>query len=121
MATDHISIVEHRDIYIAELLDQKLFKLDHEMLDDIATTLLEFISTHTCPQLLIDFGNTQTICSTMLGILIRAKKRVAEKGGRIALCSLQPLPRKLITLCGLEVVFDIYPNRQAAIDELNTP
>lgn len=118
MSSSHLRITSEDDVTIVELLEAKLFKLDETLLNEISSDLLALVDDSPCPQLLIDFQHTQAICSTMLGILIRLKKRTVEKGGLVALCSLQPLCHKLLLACNLDRVFDIYPDRTTALNDL---
>jgi len=65
----------------------------HEVLDDGATRLR------------IDLGEVGFIDSAGLGVLIGVLKRIREVGGEIELVHVQPAPRKVIEITGLDELF----------------
>jgi len=58
-------------------------------------------------RLRIDLGEVGFIDSAGLGVLIGAVGRLRERGGRLVLRHLQPAPRKVIDITGLQDVFEL--------------
>lgn len=80
------------------------------------------LDLHTSPQLerafsdIIDQGSTFVALdlsevpfmdSSCLGVIVGGMKRLRERGGEVALISLQPSPAKVIALTGLDGVFRV--------------
>ncbi len=53
----------------------------------------------------VDVADVAFIDSAGLGVLIGALKRVRENGGTIELVGLQPAPRKVVEITGLDELF----------------
>ena len=79
---------------------------------DIATAPLLRSDLHRiiqggATQVTIDMAGVDFIDSAGLGVLIGAVGRLRERGGRLVLRHLQPAPRKVIDITGLEHVFEL--------------
>ena len=79
---------------------------------DIATAPLLRSDLHRIIQsgvseVTIDMAGVDFIDSAGLGVLIGAVGRLRERGGRLVLRHLQPAPRKVIDITGLQDVFEL--------------
>ena len=79
---------------------------------DIATAPLLRSDLHRVIQggpteVTIDMAGVDFIDSAGLGVLIGAVGRLRERGGRLVLRHLQPAPRKVIDITGLQDVFEL--------------
>ncbi|MFC4058874.1 STAS domain-containing protein [Planomonospora corallina] len=73
--------------------------------------------TAECPRLLFDLSSVSFIDSSGLRLLVQASCRAHRSGGTCALCSLAPMPRRLMRLTGLDTAFDVYPTLDDALTE----
>jgi anti-anti-sigma factor len=53
--------------------------------------------------------------SSLLGLMVNARQRVVEAGGRMALCGLSSSLMRIFTTCCLERLFDICNSRAEAV------
>jgi anti-anti-sigma factor len=100
------------------LLDKSYDALDEAQMESLSRLLLQQVEGSPRPQLLLDFSQTQYIGSRVLEILFRTWKRVTDRGGRMALCSLSPFCSEVLHVTRLDTIWTIEPSRKAAIDRL---
>lgn len=67
------------------------------------------------PDLVIDFRQVSFVDSTGLGVLVGVLKRQRAAGGTLRLSGLSNQLAKVIRLTGLDAVFEIYPDVEAAL------
>jgi anti-sigma B factor antagonist len=65
--------------------------------------------------LVINLAETQHLNSTALGVLISAHWSYVRRGGQIKLCSVDKRIENIFVITKLSLVFDVYPNEEAAI------
>ena len=68
--------------------------------------------------LLLDLAETRIINSIGISLLLEVLERILEIEGTLAFCSLQPSIAKTFQIMGLTQYCRIYPDRQAALEEL---
>jgi anti-sigma B factor antagonist len=64
----------------------------------------------------VDLTGATLLDSIALGVLVDAHGRLAERGVPLKLVSTNRLVRRVLTITGLERVFDIYSSSSAALD-----
>jgi anti-anti-sigma factor len=69
----------------------------------------------------VDFEGVEYISSAGLRVLLSMAKRVREKRGALALCSLPDGVRQVFELAGFLPLFAIQPSRDRAIQALTSP
>jgi anti-sigma B factor antagonist len=68
------------------------------------------------PRLLIDLSTVSFFGSSFIEVLFRVWNRVQQQaGGRFALCGLTPNCAEVIEVTNLDRLWEIYPNRDAAM------
>ena len=70
-------------------------------------------------ELLIDLSEVSFIDSTTIGILMRTRKRLAPLGGRVLVVTSDRNILRLFEITALDLMFEIYPRRTDALEELN--
>ncbi len=70
--------------------------------------------------LVINLGKVKWISSTGLGILVSARSRFAKEGGVIKLCEPNDRVLGILQVTRLNLIFDVYPTEQEAIDALKS-
>jgi anti-anti-sigma factor len=107
---DGITIIEMDETYNA---------LEEEPIEALSNLLLtEVENNRGRPLLLLDFGQTVYMGSRVLEILFRTWKRLKDRKGRMVLCSVQPFCAEVLQITHLDRIWDILPDRQAAIAAL---
>ena len=65
--------------------------------------------------MVIDFAGVNYISSIGLRALMVAIKQVKAQGGRMVLAALQPLVLEVFTISRFDMLFEIFPDRPAAL------
>jgi anti-sigma B factor antagonist len=114
MEKPRIKISYKNKIKVIELLDDKI--LDEATLADLTESLFSVLTEEETPNIVINFSRVMQMSSSMLGILIRLNKRVAEKGGNLKLCCIIPMLYDIFVLTKINKLFEIYHDEQTAIN-----
>jgi len=70
------------------------------------------------PRLVLDLSQTDLIGSTFIELLVRAWKRLRERGGTMVFCGLHPFCVEVLEVTRLTTLWDIYPTRAEAVESL---
>jgi anti-sigma B factor antagonist len=92
--------------------------LDEDALDDFADVLLTEAVTVDPPRMVIDLSKTTFIGSMFIELLVRAWKRLSERGGGLALCGLHPFCAEVLQASRLDTIWGFFPDRAAAVEAL---
>ncbi|HSF61158.1 MAG TPA: STAS domain-containing protein [Gaiellaceae bacterium] len=65
--------------------------------------------------LVVDLGDRPGACSALLGVLLRAGRRLRERGGRLAVASSDPGLRRLFDVTLLSQAFTVFETREDAL------
>jgi anti-sigma B factor antagonist len=82
--------------------------------------LLEVIA-QGASEVIVDLSSTTFIDSTTLGVLVGGVKRLRPNDGRLSLVCSDRNITKIFEITGLDRVFEIYPDRESALESLDTP
>ncbi len=89
--------------------------LEVEKLEEMGRVLLGEATRAEPPLLVLDLAATGFVGSSFIELMIRAMKRVRERGGAFALCQVQPFCLDILQTARLDQVFPRYPTREEAI------
>ncbi|MBW3543004.1 MAG: STAS domain-containing protein [Planctomycetes bacterium] len=64
----------------------------------------------------VDFEYSDYVGSTALGFLLKLWKRVANRGGRMALCNLSKHEREILAATRLDTFWDLCESREEALE-----
>ncbi len=64
--------------------------------------------------LVVDFGETETLSSVGLEVLLRTGRELSARGGRLAVVCLRPSLRRLLRLTLLQRAFAVHSSIEAA-------
>jgi anti-anti-sigma factor len=80
--------------------------------------ILETIN-HTGPtNVVVDLARSDYLGTALLGAVVRLWKRVAQRGGRLALCNVSANIVEVLRITKLQTAWPIYGSRQQAIEAL---
>jgi anti-anti-sigma factor len=65
--------------------------------------------------LVIDLAHGEYLGTAMLGAIVKLWKRVSQRGGRLALCSVSENVQQVLRVTKLYTVWPIYPSRDQAL------
>lgn len=85
---------------------------------DLDAKLNEIIDGKT-RKVIIDLAMVDYISSVGLRVLLAALKREKQNQGSMPLISLQPFVQNVFKITGLDNIFQIFPNEEAALESLS--
>lgn len=68
--------------------------------------------------LVFDLSKVSFIDSSGLGMMIGRYKKIQQKGGRVALCGIDPRLDRMIEISGLRRIMPVYGSREEAMEEV---
>ncbi len=90
------------------------FLVDQDVIRALSLQLHRLVEEgHT--RMLLNFCRVQCISCGVLGMLAALHARLERAQARLGLCGLDPLMRRMIRICHLEPVFDIYTDQEEAL------
>jgi len=93
-----VTVVAFTDDKILEDTDVRALRESIEAVIDKADRL----------HLVLDFRHVRFLSSAVLGLLIRVRKRINERGGQLKLCNIHPGIYEVFKITRLTNIFDIY-------------
>lgn len=115
MGMDHVS--RDRDVTVIEL-GPSYDSLDEAALAESGGVLLGEAIHAEPPRLLLDLSQTRFIGSRFIELLVRAWKRIRERGGTMALCGVQPFCSEVLKTTKLDTLWRSYPTRADGVSAL---
>jgi len=110
-----INVISQHEITIVEL-GPSYESLDEDTLEEIGGLLLTKSATVGPPVMVLDFSLTDYIGSTFIEVLVRAWKRLKERGGTMVLCGVRPFCAEVLRTTRLDEVWRVYPGREQAVE-----
>jgi anti-anti-sigma factor len=89
--------------------------LDSGEFDRLNDAVLAALAAQPAGRWVVDLSSLTYAGSSLLGLMVNARQRVLEEGGRLALCGLSTRLMRIFTTCCLERLFDICNSRAEAI------
>ncbi len=111
-------LVRQPDLTLLELGPMYATLDEETVLEEFASTLLTESLTADPPIVLLDLAATTYIGTSFVELLVRAWKRLTERGGKLVLCDVQPFCAEVFRITRLDTLWDIYPTRAQAIAAL---
>ena len=106
----------NEEIIVACLTDEKI--LEEAQIQALESSFLPLIEQNSPMKLVVDFSNVRFLTSSVLGLLIRISKKIYESEGIFRLCCIQPKIFEIFKITRLDKIFDIYPSREKALEDL---
>ena len=77
--------------------------------------LVRFIHDERPAMLIIDWSRVTSASTESFGVLLALQRRLAEWKGALRLCCMGPLLADSFAKCGLDAIFSLYPDFDAAV------
>jgi anti-sigma B factor antagonist len=81
--------------------------LEEHQIKRFEEAMIPVIERNDRGKLVLDFGNVDFMSSSMLGLLVKIHKRVAERKGTLQLSGVSPEIQKIFKITRLDKIFDI--------------
>jgi anti-anti-sigma factor len=109
-------IVAERQGHTLVLTPQEdLRELDYQEIEAEGDELLRLAEDPSVRGVVVDFGRTDSIGSTALGVLAQLRQRVRARGGRMAFCNVSAHEAEIMEVTGLARFWPIHPSREEAL------
>jgi anti-sigma B factor antagonist len=115
--TGMITLERQNDVTVIQL-GPAYDSLDDGALDELGGLLLTQAATVDPPHVVLDLSNTGFIGSLFIELLVRAWKRLTERGGAFVLCGVQPFCEEVIRTTHLNTLWETFPDREQAVRSL---
>ncbi len=102
-------------VIVVSFTDTKLVTEDQIL--ELGEQLSEIAEDAAKKKILLNFGNVQYCSSTVLGKLVAFKRKIDAVKGKLKLCCIHPDLLVPFKLTGLDRVFEIHAEEQAALDK----
>ncbi len=102
-------------VTVVSFTDTKI--VTEDQIQEVGEELYALVEDGAKKKILLNFGNVQYCSSTVLGKLVGFKRRVDAAKGKLKLCCIHPDLLVPFKLTGLDKVFEIYAEEQAAINK----
>lgn len=109
-----VEMVRNRETLIVRLSGE----LDHHTADEVRMRMDEELARGGCRHLVLSLKSLQFMDSSGLGVILGRYKLIKHKGGRMALCDVNPSVYRLFEMSGLFKIMSIYENENTALSEL---
>lgn len=110
-------VLREEGITVVEI-DAQYDSLDVARLNELGDQLLTAVAGAEPPKVLLDMGRTTFIGSNFLGLLIRAWKRLRDRHGELALCSVNDVCGDVLRASKLDMIWQVFPDRETAVTNL---
>lgn len=95
-------------------------RVDHTSADPFRAALWPHLASCTGggDRLVLDLSGLEYISSAGLRVLMLASRDVKSRDGRLVVCGLQPIVKEIFEISRFNIVFNVLPDRAAALAEL---
>lgn len=100
------------------VLGPRYESLNQAALIEFGGLLLDEAAHAQPPRLLLDFSQTAYIGSSFIELLVRAWKRLKQRGGDLMLCGLQPFCEEIMKVSRLDTLWPMYATREEALADV---
>jgi anti-anti-sigma factor len=88
--------------------------VDPDAIQSLSTQLHRLIEEGHA-RLLLNFEGVRYMSAGVLGILVALHRRLEHAQARLGICGLDPVMQRMIRICHLEPIFDIYADQTEAL------
>jgi anti-sigma B factor antagonist len=104
--------VKKDDVLLLVVDEERL--VDDLALQEVQRELLELLG-QSDGRVVLDLSRVGFVSSAALGLLVRIRKQCGEAGTALKLCGISPAIDETFRICGLNALFQIYPNPDEAL------
>ena len=97
-----------------------LRELDFQLIDAAASKVFQLLQDGHAKHVIIDLSNTDIYGTTALGFFVKLRKRVGDRGGKMALCNISPHELEVLQVTNLDKLWPLCESRAAAIEAVRS-
>jgi stage II sporulation protein AA (anti-sigma F factor antagonist) len=107
--------LERQGLTLIVTVQSDLRESAYPEMEAAARDILHLLGNGTINNVVLDFRKTDYYGSTALGFFVRLWKRVRERGGRMAFCSVSDHEREILKVTRLDDLWPICSSREEAL------
>ena len=88
--------------------------------EDVASQLRRLLDETKPNKIVVDFCNVRFFSSQMLGLLVDMWRRLSEYGGTMLISGINPQLSRVFKITNLDKIFEFYPDRESAIQAVES-
>ena len=108
----HLAVTEQDGVSIVRFTSPTL--LDAYHVGVVGKELMSLIENDGLRRIALDLASIKMISSQALGVMLTARHRLIELGGKIAICGVDPKLYRVFRVTNLQDMFDFYDSADAA-------
>ena len=87
-----------------------------DFLEVLCTDMVAAMDAHQTQHLVVSFASVSVVCSDSIGILLRVRQHILDRGGKLHLCCMNQNVRRVFTLLNLDgTLFKIFESEDDAL------
>jgi len=114
----HTRLSHESDVIVVRLPEAGYGSLDQAKLARARRLLLAIAKQPGPPHLIVDLSGVHYLGAGFIGIVVSAWDELKKHGRQLVLCGLNPNCARLFRTLHLHSLFAIYPNAEAALEEI---
>ena len=112
-----ISVEYAENATVVTFTDEKI--LEEKDIQALQESIMSVLEQAEQINMILDFCNVRFLSSAVLGLLIRASKKIYEQDGKLKLCNINPKIYEIFKITRLTKIFDIYEDVESAVESLS--
>jgi len=93
-------------------------ELDHHTAELVRQQIDEAIQYHQVNHIVLSLNQLTFMDSSGLGVILGRYKQIKRRGGKMAVCNMNPAVKRLFELSGLFKIIHVYANEHMALHSL---
>ena len=91
-----------------------------EAIADASTRISDYLTRTKPKRVVFDFAGVKFFSSQVLGLLLDVRAKLKPLHGRVVISSIDPRLHRVFKITNLDRIFNFYPDKDAAVNALNT-
>ncbi len=113
----HLGVWKEKDVTIVRFGEHRI--LDELTVNKLGDELYSVADHADCKRLLLNFASVDHLTTLMLGKLLMLRRKMESKGGKFALCELEPRVREVFASTNLDKIVAMYDSEVDAVRALS--
>ena len=102
------------------IIGGKFEGIDNPAIDHASEFLADLVADEQVTLLVIDLSQTAFFASSFLAVLSAVHRRLKARGGKLAVCGLQPDCREVLKITRLDTIWTVCETRSEALDTFSS-
>lgn len=115
----HLAVWKEKDVTVVRFGEHRI--LDELTVNRLSEELYQVADRPDCRKLLLNFASVDHLTTLMLGKLVMLRRKMEAKGGRFAVCDLEPRVREEMLTTHLDKILTVYESEGEAIRAMAAP